>query len=91
MKLNKRMQQQLRAKAHALKPVVLVGSKGLTEAVYEEIKVALLAHELIKIKLPQSNKEQRQSASQDIAQMVNADVIQVLGNTLTLYKKKMEG
>ena len=88
--MNKRTQQQLRAKAHALKPVVLVGAKGLTEAVYEEINVALVAHELIKIKLPQSEKSQRQAMAQEIAKTVDADVIQVLGNTLVLYRENKD-
>lgn len=43
--------QSLKAKAHHLKPVILLGAKGLTPAVVEETNVALTAHELIKVKL----------------------------------------
>jgi len=41
----------LRAKAHHLDPVVTIGHHGLTPAVLHEIDVALLAHELVKIRV----------------------------------------
>ena len=43
--------KSLKAQAHHLKPVVLLGAKGLTEAVIAETDVALLSHELIKVKI----------------------------------------
>lgn len=40
----------LKAKAHHLKPIILIGKNGITESVIQEIDGALYAHELIKIK-----------------------------------------
>ncbi len=90
MTLNKRLQQQLKARAHSLKPVVMLGAKGLTQAVIDEVEVALKAHELIKVKLPQSDKNQRRETSDNIAQSTQSQVIQIVGNTLVLYRENPE-
>ena len=50
MNLNKKQIQHLKGLAHSLKPVVMLGANGLTEAVVAEIDYALNHHELIKIK-----------------------------------------
>ena len=47
--------KQLKAQSHSLKPVVIIGNNGLTEAVHQEIECALEAHELIKIKMSSSS------------------------------------
>ncbi|MDY2900293.1 MAG: YhbY family RNA-binding protein, partial [Candidatus Aphodousia sp.] len=52
---------QLRAEAHGLDPVVLLGANGLTEAVIKEVDRALLAHELIKIRVPGDEREEREA------------------------------
>ena len=51
MNLNKKQIQYLKGEAHSLKPVVLLGSNGLTEGVIAEIDSALEHHELIKVKI----------------------------------------
>ena len=55
--------QLLKAKAHNLKPVVLMGAKGLTQAVIDETEIALLAHELIKIKINGQEKNDRKETA----------------------------
>jgi RNA-binding protein YhbY len=45
--------------AHALKPVVLIGAEGLTDAVLKEIKVHLAAHQLIKIRVFGDERDER--------------------------------
>ena len=55
MSLNKKQIQHLKGAAHSLKPVVLLGNNGLTEAVVAEIDYALNHHELIKVKIPMSD------------------------------------
>ena len=62
----------LKAKAHQLKPVVLLGAKGLTEAVIEETNVALTAHELIKVKLTGIEKSDKALIANDLCQKVEA-------------------
>lgn len=81
------LKQSLKAKAHHLKPVVLLGAKGLTPTVVEEINVALLAHELIKIKINGAEKEDRQIIAKQICAELQAEFIQLIGNTAILYRK----
>ena len=49
----------LKARAHALKPLVQVGGKGLTDAVVAEVERALAAHELIKVRAPDMDRDGR--------------------------------
>ena len=50
LELTSQERSALRARAHPLRPVVLLGDKGLTEAVIKEIDRNLTAHQLIKVK-----------------------------------------
>lgn len=79
--------QELKAKAHHLKPVVLLGAKGLTPAVINETDVALTAHELIKVKINGAEKPDREMMAQDLCQQLQADLIQLIGNTAIIYRK----
>ncbi|STX30097.1 putative RNA-binding protein [Legionella beliardensis] len=82
--------QALKARAHHLKPVVLLGAKGLTPAITEETNVALNAHELIKVKINGAEKEDRQKMAADLCQQVGAELIQMIGNTVVLYREKAD-
>jgi RNA-binding protein len=79
--------QVLKAKAHSLKPVVLLGSKGLTPAVLQEIDIALTAHELIKVKLAGQVREDRVEMKTQICSALKAECIQAIGMILVLYRK----
>ena len=54
---NKR--KELKKKAYALKPIIMIGQNGLTDAVINEIDIALNAHQLIKVRAKGSAKEER--------------------------------
>ena len=84
------IRQALKAKAHHLKPVVLMGAKGLTQAVIEETNIALLSHELIKVKINGAEKAERQMMATDLCQQLNADLVQMIGNTAIVYRKNLE-
>ena len=79
----------LKSKAHALKPVVRVGHKGLTPPVVEEINIALEHHTLIKIKLL-AERTQRKSLAENIAEQCNAELIQMIGQVAVFYREKAE-
>ena len=81
------LRQTLKAKAHHLKPVVLLGAKGLTPAVVEETNIALLAHELIKVKINGAEKLDRQNIAAELCQQLQAQLIQLIGNTAIIYRK----
>jgi RNA-binding protein len=76
----------LRARAHPLKPVVLLGQQGLTPAVMLAIDEALTAHELIKVRLRGLEKEVRDDTVQTLAGELGAEVINLIGHILTLYR-----
>ena len=79
--------QALRAAAHVLKPVVLLGAKGLTPAVIQEIDIALTVHEFIKIKLTGVEREDKQALLDTVCHELHAILIQKIGHVAVLYRK----
>ena len=77
----------LRQAAHHLDPAVWVGKNGITESVIKEITYALDRHELIKIKILQVEKKEREINIKKICMDTNAELISNIGNVFTLYKK----
>ena len=90
MNLNKKQIQYLKGLAHALKPVVLLGNNGLTEAVVAEIDYALGHHELIKIKIPTDDRETKGLIVEAICRETNATKIQLIGKTVIIYRQSEE-
>lgn len=88
--LSKTKFQELKTLAHHLKPVVMIGEKGLTKNVLEEINVALIAHELIKIKINGADREQRNLIAKEIGDSLEAHPLQMIGRTLILYRENEE-
>jgi RNA-binding protein len=76
----------LRSEAHALKPVVLIGAEGLTDAVLKEIKVHLAAHQLIKVRVFGDEREERIAIYEEICDRLNAAPIQHIGKLLVIWK-----
>lgn len=90
MNLNKKQIQHLKGLAHSLKPTILLGSNGLTEAVVAEIDYTLNHHELIKIKIPTDDKETKTLIADAICREANAIKVQVIGKTLIIYRQSEE-
>lgn len=88
--MNTAQKQALKAKAHHLNPIILLGAKGLTDAVIEETNQALLTHELIKVKLSGSEKEERPLMIETLCQALHAECIQKIGYIVVLYRKNPE-
>ncbi len=76
----------LRSKAHHLDPVVLLGANGLTEAVLREIDRELKAHELIKVRVPTDDREERESIFSEVAQKLGAARVQMIGKLLIFWR-----
>lgn len=85
--MDKKVKKTLKGLAHHLSPVVITGANGLTSGVQEEIEVALTAHELIKIKLNASDKSERQTMRDEILSAHDAELIQEIGHTITIYRE----
>jgi putative YhbY family RNA-binding protein len=76
----------LRAKAHHLHPVVIVGSRGVTPAVLHEIDINLKAHELVKVRLADDDRDARERVFNQICADLEAAPVQHLGKVLTLWR-----
>lgn len=80
----------LKARAHALEPVVHIGARGLTAEVLAEIERALHAHELIKIRAAGLEREDRELALSEICTRTGAEAIQAIGKVFVLYRRRTE-
>jgi len=88
--LDTSFKQSLKAQAHHLKPVVLLGAKGLTDAVIAETDAALTAHELIKVKINGAEKEDRIEMARSLCVQLEAELVQMIGNTAIIYRKNKD-
>jgi len=86
MQLTTKQIKFLRAHAHKLKPVVIVGNAGLTEGVLDEIEARIEHHELIKVRLNAANREERQSMIDKICETVHATMVNSIGHIATFYR-----
>ncbi|MDR2195989.1 MAG: YhbY family RNA-binding protein [Gallionellaceae bacterium] len=77
--------QNLKARAHALDPVVIIGNAGLTPAVLDEITRSLKRHELIKIRANGERKE-REAMMRQICETLNTAPVQHIGKILVVYQ-----
>lgn len=80
--------RQLRARAHALDPVVMVGDAGLTTPVINEIHRNLLSHELIKIRVMSGEHATRDRYLNEICSSLQAAPVQHIGKILVVYRPK---
>tara|TARA_R110000868_G_scaffold53661_4_gene168113 strand:+ start:1086 stop:1361 length:276 start_codon:yes stop_codon:yes gene_type:complete len=88
MSLNTKERQHLKARAHSLKPVIMVGNNGVTEAVNKEIDRALNDHELIKIRIQSSDRELRQQLLTAITEATDSELVQKIGAIGVFYRKR---
>lgn len=86
LKLTPAQRQYLKGLAHPLSPVVIIGEKGLSEAVVKETDRALKAHELIKIKAGSADKETRAHWMEKICGELGACPVQQIGKILLIYR-----
>jgi putative YhbY family RNA-binding protein len=78
----------LRARAHPLHPVVLIGDAGITDAVIAETDRALKAHELIKVRMAGESRESRDEAYASLCEALGAAPVQHIGKILVLYRPR---
>ncbi|AWB35916.1 YhbY family RNA-binding protein [Orrella marina] len=84
--LTSRARRELRAAAHPLRPVVLIGDQGLTLPVLKEIDLALKAHELIKIRASGQERDEREEMLARICAELACEAVHHLGKTLIVYR-----
>lgn len=81
----------LRARAHALKPVVAISQNGLSESVLNEISASLASHELIKIRVYNDDREVREQYLATLCEQLEAAPVQHIGKLLVIWRPLPEG
>ena len=84
--LNSRQKKILRAKAHNLKPVVLIGKSGVTDGCINSINESIQSHELIKIKFIE-HKDNKKSLSEIICTKTESEIIGSIGHIIMLFRQ----
>ena len=86
--LTERQRRHLRALAHALKPVVRLGTAGLSEAVVRETERALADHELIKVKAAATDAAARATLLAGLAERTGSALVHRIGHCAVLYRPR---
>ena len=90
MAVNDRQKRYLKGLAHPLKPVVMIGNKGLTETVIAEIDKTLEQHELIKVRVSGLEKSDRLAMVDEIALKTSANLVMTIGHIAAFYRPAKE-
>ena len=85
--LSSKRRSELRAEAHKLTPVVIIGDKGLTDEVLAELDRSLKAHELIKVRAATGEREVRDTWLETICQRLGAHAVQQIGKVFVIYRE----
>lgn len=88
--LTARERAHLKARAHAMEPVVNIGHAGVTEAVLAEVERALTAHELIKVRAASQDREGRAAILQTLLDRTDAASVQTVGKVMVLWRPTPE-
>jgi RNA-binding protein len=87
MSLTGKQKRFLRAEAHALEPVVMVGKEGLTDTLVGAVQAALLRHELIKVRVHESSPVERAEVGEQLPSLTKSELAGQVGRVLILYKR----
>jgi RNA-binding protein len=85
-----RERKRLRQIAHHLDPVIIVGDRGVTDALVAETTRALADHELIKVRIPGGDRTARDALAGQLAEACSAAVVQSIGKVTVLYRRNPE-
>jgi RNA-binding protein len=87
MSLNNKQIRFLRAEAHSMKPVVLIGGAGLTDNVVNEINYALDDHELIKVRVNAEDRDDKKAMIDSIVRQTECILVQAIGHIGIFYRR----
>lgn len=88
LQLSAKERAHLKARAHALEPVVHIGSAGVTDNVMAEIERALTAHELIKVRAGAQERDERAGMLELITSRTGAAAVQTVGKVMVLWRPR---
>jgi len=87
MSLSNSQLRHLRGLGHALKPVVAIAGKGLSDTVMAELEIALDHHELIKVRISADDREARDAFIETLLSRTHAEKVQRVGHVLTVFRR----
>lgn len=90
MNISEKQRRYLKGLAHPLKPVILIGNSGLTEAVVTETARALHDHELIKVRMSGAERNARNEALSSLAERTGSALVGRIGHVATLYRPRRD-
>lgn len=88
--LTGKQKRHLRSLAHHLNPIFQVGKGGVNENLVLQIGEALEARELLKVSLLQNCEQEKDEVAQELAKGAKAELVQLIGKTIVLYKESVE-
>lgn len=88
--LNSRQRAQLRAMANGIETILQIGKSGISEQTVKQIDGALSAREIIKIRTLETSPVASRQAADEIAEKTGADVVQVIGSRIVLYRENKD-
>jgi len=88
--LTSRERAALKARAHALEPVVRIGQAGVTPELVAEVDRALSAHELIKVSGGAADREERRALGDALAASLDATPVHRVGKIVILWRQRPE-
>ena len=88
--LTGKQKRHLRGLAHHLKPLVQVGAGGASEGVLQHLDETLEAHELVKVRLLDADRDDLAEALERVRSHVKAHIVQTVGHTLVLFRQRTD-
>ncbi|GAB7386615.1 ribosome assembly RNA-binding protein YhbY [Bacillaceae bacterium] len=88
--LTGKQKRYLRSLAHHLDPIFQVGKGGVNDPLINGVKEALERRELIKVNVLKNCAEEKEEVAEALAKGAEAELVQVIGNTIVLYKESRE-
>lgn len=85
--INSKQRAQLKSIAQNIQPAFQVGKGGVNDAQVAQIDDYLRVHEIVKIKTLDNSDYNAREAAEEIAQRIDAQVVQVIGSKAVIYKR----
>jgi|SRR5690625_369658 len=90
MLLTGKQKRYLRAEANNIKPIFQVGKYGVNTNMLTQINDALEKRELLKVSILQNCEDDKNIVAQELVEEINAELVQIIGNNIVLYKESKE-
>jgi RNA-binding protein len=87
VELTAKQRQYLRALAHAQRPLIQIGTKGIGDSVVEQIRAQLAAHELVKVRFNTESAVEPAEVAANLVLQTKSQLVQQSGRVLTLYRR----